>query len=218
MVTRSGRRLLLAGTAVALAVVLVLPTGRGTMARWFDEQSAATGSITAGSVHLTAGTPQLQLHSRQPAGARTFASTQTCTPVTGATECRTVTATLPQERLIPGDRIQIRLTPTLTGAGENLSGTLTVDAADVVLTGTSALSAAATVQLTVTPPDSPALVSTGPAPVLQVPVGTADGVRSYPVLVDVVLPAAQSSGARWGQGLRAQTLNLDTLSVSFTQI
>lgn len=216
MTTRSGRRLLAAGAAVGLAVVL-LTSGAGTLAGWHDERSAATGSITAGSVELTSSDAVLHLQSRQPVGARTFASSQTCALASGATECRVVTTGLANERLIPGDRVQIRLDVTLTGEGDNLAGDLTVDAGTVVVPGASDLSAAATTQITLTPPQGSSTTVDGAELVLPVDVGSGHGAGTYAVLVEVGLPTARPGGARWDTGLRAQLLDLDTLAVSFTQ-
>ena len=160
--------------------------------------------------------PTVQLLSRQPAGSRTFTSTTNCTVPSGYVQCRVVSTTLAQERLIVGDTVRVAQSATLTATGTNLRGDVTVDARNVVVPGTSALSAAASVTTTVTRPGGATSTLTGGQGAFGVNVSTGAGVGTYSVVSDVAVPPA-NSGSRWGTSLRGQVLDLDTLTISFVQ-
>lgn len=216
MHTRAQRRIALSVVSGALAMVL-LTGGVGTYARWSDSEGVGGGSLSAGSADLTLdAAATLQLLSRQPSGSRTYVSTQPCPVPTGYQQCRVVTTTLPQERLIVGDTVRVAQPATLNATGTNLRGNVTVDTRRVVTAGTSALSAAATVTSTVTTPGGTTTALTGGQGSFPVNVANGTGVGTYTVSADVNIPAA-NGGSRWGTALRGQPLDLDTISLSFVQ-
>ncbi len=115
-----------------------------------------------------------------------------------------------------GDVLRIRQSATLAATGDNLTGTVTVDARRVVVSGSSAFSGAATVTASATTPAGTTSALAGGQGSFPVNVDTGEGVGSYSVVADIVVPAA-NGGSRWGTSLRGQTLDLDSLSLSFVQ-
>lgn len=197
--------------------MLLLTVAGPTWASWWDRVEAPTGGFSSGSVNLAPTTPlAVQLLSRQPVASRTYASGTTCTVPSGYVECRVVTTTLPQERLIPGDTVRLQQQVTLAAQGSNLTGVVRVDAREVTLPAASALSAAASVSTRVTPPGGTATPITGGVGEFPVVVGQGSGVGTYAVVADVVIPASGASG-RWGTALRDQPLVLGTLQYGFEQ-
>lgn len=205
------------GVVSGVLGVVLLTGGAGTHARWSDSEGVGSGSLSAGSADLTLDSPaSVQLLSSQPSGSRTYVSGQSCPVPTGYQQCRVVTTTLPEERLIVGDTVRVAQSATLNATGTNLRGTVTVDTRQVVRAGTSALSAAATVTSTVTTPGGSTTALTGGQGSFPVNVANNTGVGTYRVSADVNIPAA-NGGSRWATALRGQPLDLDTVSVSFVQ-
>lgn len=201
------------------ALVLVGPAGE-TGARWTTESPiVTTGAVRSGTATLTVTTPYvIQLRSAQPDGTRTYASSTTCPLTTGVVECRDVTATLADERLVPGDVLHITGATTLTTAGNTLRGTLRLSLASLVDRSTP-LGSATTTTVIVSGPtatvSSAAARSTAPSD-LTWPIGPTSGAGRYAVSVDLTVPS-NDAGAAWGDGLRGQTLGLSGLTFTFTQ-
>lgn len=204
--------------------VLLLGSGLGTWSEWREQDSRQLGTVTAGSVDLTNSTMTVQLQSRQPADSRTYASSATCPDFTPgvATDsfkaCRVVTTTLPQERLIPGDRLVVVQNVTLAGAGANLQGTLTIDATGLLnqADGASPLALAATVSGVVSAPHASGVglehaFTVGPGTTKEV------GFGSYAMAFTIDIPMVDNIGDPWGQRLWDQTLELGEITILFVQ-
>lgn len=197
--------------------MVVLASGQVTWAGWRHTATSQPGVVQAGTVGLS-GTTVVELHSRQPAGTRTFQSTQSCTAPAPYVECRVVSATLASERLIPGDTVRVVRTLTLGGEGDNLRGQLEIDARDVLQTETSQLSGLAQVSGTVQEPSGS--VRTGllhqiPVDLSAPPAGS--GLGTYTAVFDIVTPVGDGA-ARWDAQLWDQALDLDEVRASFTQV
>lgn len=214
---RSPRRVTGAAACLVGAVVL-LTGGPGTEARFWRHAVVNAGTIETGSVSLS-GSLSIELLSRQPSGSRTWSSPTTCSAGAPYVECRVVTSSLDQERLVPGDLLRITRTLTLAGSGDNLAGTLTVDASGVLNRSSSALAQAATVTGSVTGPagvTTPLTGLTASLPVSRRAMPTGFGAYSVVVMVDT--PAATTDGSgRWDTRLRGDTLDLGTVTATFQQ-
>lgn len=210
--TRTRDRTALAVVAGVLGIVL-LTSGAGTYARWSDTEGVGGGSITAGSVSIEADAPPtLELLSQQPNGSRTFASTANCSVPTGFVQCRVVTATLAQERLIVGDTIRIRQSATLDAEGDNLTGVVSFE----VTTRSTDLISAATLTAGITPPAGSTSSGSGSRIETPIDLSAGQGPGTYSAFVDIAVPPA-NGGNRWGTDLRNQSLDLDSASWSFIQ-
>lgn len=205
-------------SVVACVVALgLLSSGTGTWARWADETRVSLPPVGSGTARLVQSEePVLQLLSRQPTGSRSYVSSRTCPTSGDVVECRVVSSTLGAERLVPGDEIRITQPVTMAVTGQNLRGLITVDAREFVFTSSSPLSASVDVSTQVRDPAG--TLTSLPDHVGEWPVSVADGtgVGSYVVEIDVVIPPADGDTA-WGTALRSEVLDLQSLSVAFTQ-
>lgn len=199
--------------ALALAVLVLSGTG-GTGASWSQQVERQPGIIRSGGVTLTTGALRVELHSQQPMGSRTYASTSTCTPSTGYLECRVITTTVDVEALVPGDRVVITQPVTLAVSGTTLSGTLGVSATGLTSAARSAYSGSATVTTTVT--SASGQVVTGTSPSLPVSVASGAGVGTSTVRTVIDTPPTAPSGV-WGTAVQGQSLYGGTYTYTFTQ-
>lgn len=206
-------RLVRAGLAAALGLVVLTGTG-GTSASWVERAEREPGTIRSGGVTVTTGSSRVELHSRQPAGSRTYGSSAACTPDGGYTECRVITGTLSDEALIPGDRVVVTERATVAADGDNLTGTFEVDVSSLTSGGLSAFSGSATTTTTTTPPSGSA--ETGETVSFPVSVASGQGVGSYTVRSVITTPPS-NSGSSWGTSLTGQQLYDGTFSYTFTQ-
>lgn len=206
-------RLVRAGLAAALGLVVLSGAG-GTSASWVDTAEREPGTIRSGGVTVTTGSSQVELHSRQPSGSRTYGSTTSCTPDGGFTECRVITDTVTQEALIPGDRVVVTERASVAADGDNLTGTFEVDVSPLTSGGLSAFSGSATTTTTVTPPSGSA--KTGRSTSFPVDAGSGRGVGTYTARSVITSPAT-NSGASWGTSLTGQQLYEGTFDYTFTQ-
>lgn len=217
---------------VALAVgLLLLSGGWRTYASWTAGATVAPSSpVSSGHVSLTPGSTKIELHSQvtpKVAGTpdRFFASSTTCTTAAPYYECRDVTSTLGSERLAVGDRLVITRQATLTGAGTNLRGNLTVDASKVVNrsaaacpTPTASLVCAASYTAQVTTPSG--TVSTLPASLTgSLPINlrsATTGLGTYTLVWTMSVPASNGAN-RWDTQLLDQAVTFGPLTAAFTQ-
>lgn len=206
-------RLVRAGLAVALGLVVLTGAG-GTSASWVERVEREPGTIRSGGVTVTTGTSQVELHSRQPSGSRTYAASSTCTPDDGYTECRVITSTISREALIPGDRVVVTEQATVAAEGDNLTGTLEVDVSSLTSGGLSAFSGSAATRTTTTPPSGSA--ETGETVSFPVSVASGQGVGTYTVRSVITTPPS-NSGSPWGTSLTGQQLYDGTFDYTFTQ-
>lgn len=224
--TRNGPDRRLIGAAVAAVISLLLFTnGLGTWSFWQDQVIISGTQITSGSLTMI-DKFEVQLLSRQVPGKRTYASTstETCAPPPLGGECRVVTSSLADERLIPGDTLRIIRSVKVGGQGANLKGDLTFNAASLLdqTAGASNFARSATVTLAVTKPNASVVTVAGPAPApLAIPVGR-DQVNpfgTYTAVVTITTPAngPEMPGNRWNTALQGQILNLGALTATFTQ-
>ena len=206
-------RLVLAGLAAGLGLVVLTGAG-GTSASWVELVERQPGTISSGGVTVTTGSPEVELHSRQPTGSRTYASSTTCEADAEYTECRVITDTISREALIPGDRVAITGTATLSADGDNLTGTLEVEASGLTSDALSDFSGSATTSTTTTPPSgSPAR---GERVSFPVSVASGEGVGTYGVRA-VITTSPSDSGSSWGTALTGQQLYDGTFEYTFTQ-
>src|SRR5699024_5732450 len=141
---------------------------------------------------------RVELHSRQPTGSRTYATSSGCTPDSGFTECRVVTGTIDREALIPGDQVVVVERATLSADGDKLTRPLEVEASGLTSEALSDFSGSATTRTTITPPSgSP---TTGEAVSFPVSVASGEGVGRYTVR-SVITTAPNNSGDPWGTSL-----------------
>lgn len=208
------RRVVLAAL-IAVAGLALLGGAGGTQARWWDEQPVGgQAQLQAGAVDLQPSSTGIELHSRQPAGSRTYTSGTTCTVPSGWVECRVVTGTLAAERLVSGDRVRVRAAFELTASGDNLAGEVRVDATGVLEPPASAFQSAAVVSMS---GQGPGGCSTAGA-VLTCPVDLADGPGpgTYSAQVDITTPPANGTTS-WGSAHVDQPLTLGGLRATFRQ-
>lgn len=189
--------MVVAGAAVALAVV-TLSSGAGSQAAWHAQARLDPGVIRSGNVSVTATGTTVQLHSRQPAGSRTFASSRTCAPDAGFVECREIGDTSAEEAVVPGDRVVVTDRANVRASGSNLAGTLEVR---VGLTSAevSAFSGAAEAATSVTGPGGARKV--GPVTVFPVRVSSGEGVGVYTARTVITTPSAGVGAQYQGQPL-----------------
>lgn len=212
MTTRA-RRLLLAAGATALALVALSGSG-GSGASWAEHVGRSPGSISSGQVSVTPDPVRVELHSRQPAGSRTYASTTGCTPDAGYTECRVVTRTVAQEALVPGDRMVLGQRVEVAATGSNLTGEFTVDVSALTSSALSDFSGSGSTTTTVTPPGGDG--RTGRQ--LSFPVSAAEGMGIGTYAVRTVITTPPSNGGRdWGTALQDQRLYDGHLTYGFIQ-
>lgn len=121
------------GALAAGAAAVLLLGGAGTLAYWTADETIDGGSLTAGSVTLTAVTCAADWTHDDAGG-------------TGAVST-----------IVPGDTVTKQCTGTLTLVGDHIGAT--VDISDAGVTGTGELDEALAVTATMT---SPAAVITGP--------------------------------------------------------
>lgn len=206
-------RLVRAAAAAALGLVVLTGTG-STSASWVDRVEREPGTITSGGVSTTSEPSRAELHSRQPVGSRTCASSTGCTPDAGFTECRVITGTIAREALIPGDRVVVIERATLTATGDNLTGTMQMDARGLTSASLSQLSGSATTSTTTTPPSGGPV--TGSTATFPVSVASGQGLGTYTVRAAITVPPSRS-GTAWGSALTSQQLYDGTVSFTFTQ-
>lgn len=206
-------RLVRAGLAAALGLVVLSGTG-GTSAAWVESAEREPGTIRAGGVTVRTPSARIELHSRQPSGSRTYASTSTCTPDSGFTQCRVITSTVAQESLVPGDRVVITARPSLSADGDNLTGSFEVRASQLTSGTLSELSGSATATTTATSPTGES--STGRVTTFPVSVASGRGIGTYTVRTVITSPP-DSSGTPWGTRLTGQQLYDGTFDYTFTQ-
>lgn len=212
MTSREGRLLRAAG-ATALAFVVLSGAG-GSGATWAEHAERDPGTIHSGGVSVTTGSSRVELHSRQPSGSRTYASTTSCTPDDGYTECRVITDTIADEALIPGDRVIVTEGVRVAASGTNLTGTFTVEAGPLTSAAVSAFSGSATTTTTVTPPAGSG--RSGQRTSFDVSTASGEGIGSYSVRSVITTPPG-NGGARWGTALTGQQLYDGNLTYTFTQ-
>lgn len=206
-------RLVRAGLAAALGLVVLSGAG-GTGATWVERAERDPGTISAGGVSISAGSPRVELHSRQPTGSRTYASTSTCTPDSGYVECRVITATVGREALISGDRVVVTERASVAAEGTNLTGTLEVTVGPLTSAALSAYSGSATATTTITPPSGDPVA--GGAQTFPVAAADGQGIGTYTVRSVITTPPS-SSGGSWGTSLTGQQLYGGTVEYTFTQ-
>lgn len=209
--------LVVAASAILLGLLL-LTSGLGTWGQWSDRSQQSVDPITAGSVSLS-GTLEVQLLSRQLPGRRTYASPTACSFTTPYVECRIVTATLANERLIPGDTLRIVRGVTLAGQGDNLKGNLRLDAASLLDQGAGAsdFAKSAAVSMAVTKPDASAATVSGLISTIPVARGQAATFGTYTAVATVATPPTKTGSGAWNTELQGQTLDLGALTARFTQ-
>src|SRR5699024_5062964 len=122
---------------------------------------------------------RVELHSRQPAGSRTYASTGTCTPDNGFTQCRIITGTVAQEALISGDRVVVIERARLTATGANLEGDLDIEVTSLTAGAGTAFAGSATTTTTITPPSGASITSANAS--FPVSVAAGEGIGTYTV-------------------------------------
>lgn len=206
-------RLARAGTAAALGLVVLSGAG-GTGASWVERVERDPGTIRSGSVTVTTASSRVELHSRQPVGSRTYASSSSCRPDQGYTECRDITSTIAQEALIPGDRVVVTERATVAAVGTNLTGTLEVDVGSLTSGALSAYSGSARTTTTITPPSGGSV--TGTPASFPVSVASGQGVGEYTVRSVISTPPS-NGGVDWGTALTGQRLYDGAVSYTFTQ-
>lgn len=211
---RAGR--LVTAAVAGLLGVLLLSSGQGTWSAWREGATRQPGGPGSGSVSLD-GSLKVELHSRQPSGSRTFASTENCPTAAPYVECRVVSGTLAAEHLVPGDTVRVVRTIVLAGEGDNLHGELAIDASRIVVGTTSQLSGAAQVSGTLRGPGG--IVLTGLTHQVAVERGATSegGFGTWTAIVDVTIPPADGA-ARWDGRLWTQPLDLGEVRASFTQL
>ena len=209
----SAGRLSRAGLAAALGFVVLSGAG-GTGAAWVDRVEREPGSLRSGGVTVTPGPTEVRLHSRQPAGSRTYASSAPCAADPGFVECRVITQTRAAEALVPGDRVVLVQRPSVQAVGNNLTGRFTVHAGPFTSSRLSELSGRASVTTTTTPPAGAAIT----APEATFPVSIADGVGIGQYEVRTVVTTQPSDGAtRWDARLTGERLYEGAFEYSLTQ-
>lgn len=206
-------RLVRAGIAAALGLVVLSGAG-GTSASWVKHVEREPGMVRSGGVSVTTGSSRVELHSRQPIGARTYGSSTTCAPDSGYTECRVITGSLGQEALISGDRVVLTEHATVSAEGDNLTGTLAVRVRPLTSGALSAFSGSASTMTTLTPPTGSPV--SGEAGSFPVDVGSGQGVGTYTIRSVITTPLS-NSGANWGTSLTGQKLYDGTFTYTFTQ-
>lgn len=200
---------------LALGLGLVVLTGAGgTGASWAEHDARKPGTITSGGLSLTTGALRTELHSQQPFGSRTYASSTTCAPDPGYVECRVISATLTSEALVPGDRVVIAQPVTLAASGTTLRGTLAVSSTALTSAARSAFSGSATTTTTITAPGG--AVTTGSSASIPVSVSTGTGVGTSTVRISISTPVTASTGG-WGSALQDQSLLGGTFTYTFAQ-
>lgn len=202
-------------TVLALALALVVLTSAGgTGATWAERVEREPGTIRSGGVTLTTGTRTVQLHSRQPVGSRTYASSTSCAADSGFTECRDISGTLSSEALVPGDRVVVVERATLTATGTNLRGDLSVSAGPLTSSAISAFSGSATTSTTITPPTgAPVTSTTHSFPVRR---STGEGIGTFSARTVITTPAANGATG-WNTQLWGQRLFAGNHTYAFTQ-
>ncbi|WP_156887194.1 hypothetical protein [Nocardioides sp. CF8] len=213
---RQGRGRMAGATLATLLGVLLLTSGLGTWSGLREQGQRAVGNIQAGSVSLS-GTLQVQLHSRQPVGSRSFSSSTTCAPTAPFVECRVVTSSLAAERLIPGDAVRVLRDVTLAGNGDNLRGALVVDASALLDRAPTAslLARSSAVTLGVTRPGGAAAPVSGLVSTTQVSRAAGD-FGTYQAVVTIQTPL-DDAGAPWNEALWTQVLDLGSIRATFDQ-
>ena len=206
-------RLVRAGVAVAVGLVVLSGAG-GTSASWVERVEREPGTIRSGGVTVTTGSSRVELHSRQPSGSRTYASSTTCSPDPGFTECRVVTGSLGGEGLVPGDRVVLTERATMSAEGDNLTGTLEVRARELTSGALSAFSGTASTTTTITPPTGSSV--TGETGSFSVDAGSGQGIGTYTVRSVITTPPS-NSGTPWGTSLTGQKLYDGAFTYTFTQ-
>ncbi len=206
----------LGGAALAVGLALVILTGTGgTGAFWSGSAELEPGSINAGNVSVTVDNTasRVELHSQQPVGSRTYASSTTCDPETGYTQCRVLAEdTIADEALIPGDRIVITEKATLETQGDNLKGNFVVSAGTLTSAAVSAFSGSATTTTSITPPGG----NPGTTTSFPVVASTNQGIGTYTVRSTITTPSKNGT-ADWGATLWDQRLYAGAHTFTFTQ-
>ncbi len=211
--------------AIALAVFL-LTGGLNTLALWGTTQALGNQNLTGADFDLAAGTPMINLHSQITSGQRTFASGTTCSTSAPYTECRDVSSTLASERLVPGDKLTITRTFTVTASGNNLQGELQVDVASLLPnTGaacpgdqSNAYACAATLTASVTNPDASITpITSGTGWQVDRPVTGTTGAGTYTVTWSMAV-APTNAGADWLDALTDKGINFGSLNVTLAQV
>lgn len=210
---RSPGRLVRASLAAALGLVVLSGTS-GTTASWVERVQRHPGTISSGEVVLRNTTHRVELHSRQPAQSRTYASATTCAPDPDYTECRVITETIGSEALISGDRVVVVDEAELSATGTNLTGTLEVRASALTSQALSAFSGSATTTTTIVPPSGTAV--TGSTASFPVAVASGQGIGTYTVRSVITTPPSKG-GASWGTSLTGQRLYEGTVDYTFRQ-
>lgn len=205
--------LLRAVLGLGLALVVLSGAG-GTGATWAQQVDRQPATVRSGGVTLTTGAVRVELHSQQPSGSRTYASSTTCTPSSGYVECRVITSTAASEALVPGDRVVISQPLTLAARGTTLTGTLGVSSTTLTSSARSAFSGSATTVTTVTSPSGQ--VVTGSSTSTPVSVATGAGVGTSTMRTVISTPVTGPTGA-WGTALRGQSLYGGSFTYTFTQ-
>lgn len=199
--------------AMGLALLILTATG-GTGAFWLVSAELELGNIKAGNVSVTVdnAAARVELHSQQPVGSRTYASSTSCTLETGDKECRVITTTIADESLIPGDRLIITEKATLAAGGDNLKGTFVVSAGTLTSAAVSAFSGSATTTTTITPP----VGNPGSTTSFPVVASTNEGIGTYSVR-STITTSPKNGAADWGKALWNQRLYEGAHTFTFTQ-
>lgn len=183
--SRTGKGIL-AGS-VALALLL----GGGTFALWYQTEDIGTGTVGSGELSFSVVGSQW-------------------------TNTRTGTVIDPNAFLIvPGDTIQLETDITINAQGDNLTATLSVDAADI--TDTNELGDALQTSFTL----DPALPSAGTNAFQITPEENGD---VFTATVSITFPettggdpATPDRSDWWGQQAQNQTVNLDAITFDLAQ-
>lgn len=201
--------------SLLVGAALILPSA-GTRAAWTLGTGLGTGALTAGQATFATAAPRsVTLQSRQPAGTRAFASASSCTPDAGFVECRVVTGTLANERLMPGDRLVATDEVTFALTGDRLTGTLSLT--PPVVTGGVDVGEAVTIARTVRAPQWGTYTLADDGLTLSTPVQPGVGNGTYALQAVVDLASVDRCCLAWGTRLQGQALRIDPGQGTFAQ-
>jgi len=176
------------GALAAGAAAVLLLGGAGSLAYWTSSQTAAGGSLTSGSITLSAVS----------CGDWAYGGADAGTP------------TSPVTAIVPGDEVQKTCTGTLTLVGDHIGATVTVDQAKWAASSSASLATALQVSATQTSPTGPVTASGPVAFTIDVkfPYG---GPVSTPDATTGADNSTQSTASS------VQTATLDTINVVAVQ-
>lgn len=205
--------------------VFLLSGGLDTLASWGTTKAIGTGSIQAGELKITGATTTINLHSQITVGQRSYVSTTSCPTAAPYTECRDVSATLGSERLVPGDKLTITRTATVSTQGNNMQGNVMVDLSKVLPNTGAACpvdlsndyACAATITASLTKPDNTTVAITSAGGwVTTAPVTASTGQGTYTVTWTMQV-APNNAGADWLAKLTDKAVDFGSLDLKLTQ-